>query len=176
MTIKSNKAILKSLIRLLIHAYIKYILYRERRGIKMKHNKLFLALLAASSAHAEVSRRAFTELGLTEGQPKILYILKREPGPVQKELAALCGIRQSTLTVLLSKLEQQKYIYKEPDSVSGGKKAYRIHLTKEGNAMAEQLEQIVENLEEQGFTGFSIEEREQLLEMLDRVENNMKKD
>lgn len=142
----------------------------------MKLDKLFLALLASSSAHAEASRKAFTKLGLTEGQPKILYILKRNPGTVQKELAPLCGIRQSTLTVLLSKLEQQRFIYKEPDSVSGGKKAYRIHLTKEGHAMADQLEQIVESLEEKGFTGFSDDEREQLLEMLGRIEDNMKMD
>lgn len=73
----------------------------------MVHDKLFLALLGASSAHADASRKAFAELNLTEAQPKILYILRRTDGIVQKELAGICNIRPSTLTVMLSKMENK---------------------------------------------------------------------
>lgn len=86
----------------------------------MACDKIFLALLAASSAHAEASRKAFTAMGLTEGQPKVLYILNRQDGYVQKDLAEFCGIRQSTLTVLLSKMEKQNFIKKNPVMYQGG--------------------------------------------------------
>lgn len=140
----------------------------------MGHEMLFLGLLGASSAHADASRREFAKLELTEGQPKILFTLRRANGIVQKELAEVCKVRQSTLTVLLTKLEKQGYIYKDSCYVSGKKHAYRICLTEAGWKKADELEKVVEDLEEQGFTGFSEEERRLLLELLTRVEQNMR--
>lgn len=139
------------------------------------YEKLFLALLRASSAHGDASRKAFATLELTEAQPKVLYILRREDGIVQKKLAEICNIRQPTLTVLLAKMEKQNYIYKETCYVSGRKRAFRIWLTEEGKKKAEQLEDVVEELERKGFAGFSEEERITLLEMLCRVEENMRR-
>lgn len=131
-------------------------------------------MLGTSSAHADASRRFFADLGLTEGQPKILYILRRNPGILQKDLAELCGIRPSTLTVLLRKMEVENFIYKESCSVSGGKKAYKICLTNEGQAMADRLEEVVEFLEKKGFSGFSEAERKTLLALLSRIDANMR--
>ena len=121
----------------------------------MEREKLFWALIKAQSAHAEASRKVFNSLGLTEGQPKILYLLRRNDGYVQKELAEFCGIRQSTLTVLLDKLEERNLIRKEKTYVSGMKRAYRIYLTEEGKEKAEELEVEVEKLEVQSYIGFS---------------------
>ncbi|MCI9079528.1 MAG: MarR family transcriptional regulator [Lachnospiraceae bacterium] len=141
----------------------------------MSHDKLFLALMGAYSSHADASRIEFINLGLTEAQPKILYILKRADGIIQKDLAELCNIRPSTLTVMLSKMEKQNYIYKDPCYVSGKKRAYSIHLTEEGQEKAEQLENIVESLENKGFMGFTTKEKQNLLDMLGRIEKNMRK-
>ena len=105
---------------------------------------------------------------------KILYILLCKDGVVQKDLAEICGIRQSTLTVLLGKLEEQGYIYKETCYVSGRKRAFEIYLTEQGREMAQKLEQVVEELEEKSFAGFSQQEKVALLEMLSRVELNLK--
>ncbi len=141
---------------------------------KVEREKLFWALIKAQSAHAEASRIVFNRLGLTEGQPKILYLLRRNDGIVQKELAGICGIRQSTLTVLLEKLEGKNLIRKEKTYVSGMKRAYQIFLTDEGKAKAEELEVEVERLEEQGYRGFSEEDRDMILKLLAQVEKNMK--
>ena len=140
----------------------------------MVYDKIFLALLATSSAHAEASRKVFAELGLTEGQPKVLYILNRKDGYVQKDLAEICGIRQSTLTVLLTKLEQQNFIEKRVCHVSGGKHANRIYLTKEGRVMAEHLEDAIEDLEQKTFKSFTKEEREGLVRLLSKAEENIR--
>lgn len=136
-------------------------------------DKFFLALIKTQAAHAQLSRERFQELGLTEGQPKILYRLNRQDGYVQKELAKVCGIKQSTLTVLLGKLEERNFIMKKTAFVSGGKRAYRIYLTDEGKEMAQSVDEIVEELEEKSFSGFSGEEREKLLELLGRAESNL---
>ena len=105
---------------------------------------------------------------------KILYILRRNDGIVQKDLADYCGIRQSTLTVLLTKMETQGLICREACYISGGKRAFRILLTNEGHAIADRLEEVVEELEAKCFSGFSEKEREQLLNMLTKVEGNIK--
>lgn len=138
------------------------------------HDKIFLALLETSSAHSELSRSEFSKLMLTDGQPKILYILRRQDGYVQKELAEICGIKPSTLTVLLSKMEKINLIKKEKDIVSGGKRAFKIYLTDKGKDIANKVENIVEKMEERSFKGFSPDEKKQLLEMLGKISDNLK--
>lgn len=136
--------------------------------------KLFLALMDTYAAHAEASRREFQKLDLTEGQPKILYILRKQDGQVQKDLAKICKVKQPTLTVLLQKLENIGLIRKESCTVSGGKYANRIFLTEEGREKAEQLEEVVEELEKRGLKDFSPEESRWLLSMLGKVAENMR--
>ena len=138
------------------------------------HDKLFLALLDTYAAHAETSRREFQKLDLTEGQPKILYVLRREDGQVQKDLAETCKVKQPTLTVLLQKLESKGLIRKESCTVSGGKYANRIFLTEEGQEKARELEDVVEELERKGLKDFSPEENKQLFSMLAKVAENMR--
>lgn len=138
------------------------------------YEKLFLALIDSSSAHAEASRKIFSTLALSEGQPKILYILRRQDGLMQKNLAALCGIRESTLTTLLSKLDEKGLVRRERKLTTTGKSSFAVFLTEEGRKIAERLEQEVERLEECSFRGFSREERETLLSMLSRITHNLR--
>ncbi len=140
----------------------------------MEREKLFWALIKAQSAHAEASRKVFNSLNLTDGQPKILYLLRRIDGCVQKDLAECCGIRQSTLTVLLDKMAARNLIRREKTYVSGMKRAFQVFLTEEGRAKAEELEIEVEKLEEQSYRGFSEEDKDTILRLLAQVEKNMK--
>jgi len=140
----------------------------------MVHNKIFLALLGASSAHSDSSRKVFTALDLTEGQPKILYLLRLHDGIVQKELAEKCNIRQSTLTVLLTKMEAVGLVRKETCYVSGMKRAYRVYLTELGREKAEALEVELVKLEDKAFKGFSAEDRQKILRWLAQIEDNLR--
>lgn len=140
----------------------------------MVYEKLFLALLGASAAHGQASRAVFSDLQLTDGQPKILYILNRGDGIVQKDLASLCGVKQSTMTGILAKMERDGLIYKESCYVSGMKRAYKIFLSDHGKDMADILEVEIDRLEEKGFKDFSDYEKAVLLKLLSKVEENMK--
>ena len=142
----------------------------KRRAMQ---DKLFLALMNTQGAHAEWARKEFEALGLTEGQPKILYILRVIEGCVQKELAAACKIRESTLTVHLLKLEGLGYIEKRQVCVSGGKSAKAIYLKDSGRKMADRIFEIVEGLEEKSFRRFSEAEKKKLFELLCRIEENL---
>ena len=136
-------------------------------------DKLFIALLNAYSAHSKKSRNACQTLGLSSGQPKVLYVLKQNEGKLQKEIAELCAVEQSTMTVLVKSMETKNWIRREPVVVSGGKRAYSLYLTAEGNDLAQKIESVVENLEKAGFQGFSEAEKASLLVLLGRVEENL---
>ena len=136
-------------------------------------DKIFIALMRAQGAHAAASREKFVQMDLTEGQPKVLYILRRKEGILQKELASMCNISQPTLTVLLDKMIKKDLVRKEVCSVSGGKRGYQIFMTEFGKQKAEELEIVVEELEKQSAKGLSGEEIQLLLKLLDRVETNL---
>ena len=129
--------------------------------------------METTAAHAARSREGFQKLGLTEGQPKILYILMRRDGCIQKELAECCRIMPSTLTVMLSKLESKGYIHKESMLVSGGKHAYRVWLTEKGWEIAGKVDDLVETLEARTFQGFTEKEKEEMFELLGRAADNL---
>lgn len=135
--------------------------------------KIFIELLRTQGAHAELARVGFQKLNLSEGQPKILYILLRTEGCVQKELADIARVRPSTMTVLLDRMEKQELIYREETKISGGKRAYKIFLTEKGKEFAYKVEKLVDELEERSFKGFSKEERILLFELLARVGDNL---
>lgn len=133
----------------------------------------FLSLLELSVAHANKSREGFKKLDLSEGQPKILYILEKQDGHLQKDLADLCRIRQSTLTVMLGKMEEKNLVYKEKVLVSGGKRAYSIYLTEHGRDMAEKVKKLMEETDGNCLKGFTEEEIKKFLELLNRASRNL---
>lgn len=136
-------------------------------------DKIFLALLETQGAHGKLARKEFQKMNLSEGQPKILYILLKTEGCVQRELAERAQVRPSTMTVLLDRMEKQGYVYREETKVSGGKRAYKVFLSDEGKRLAHRVDELVEELEEKSLKGFSGEERKKLLEMLGRVAENL---
>ena len=133
----------------------------------------FLKLLETSSAHMQKSREGFQKLDLTDGQPKILYILYIKDGHTQKELASLCKVRESTLTAMLGKMEKGGFIYKEKAIVSGGKRAFRIFLTDAGRKKGKEIMDLVTRIDNASLDGFSEQEVEMFFDMLGRVTENL---
>ncbi len=135
----------------------------------------FLELMRTYQSHKAASRAAFAKLGLSEGQPRILYTLKRIDGCVQKELAYSCCISEATLTVMLKKLIEKNYVRKETVFINGGKRAYAIWLTDEGRKKADEIESFTDKIDLQCLSGFSEKEKEQLFNYFDRICDNLGK-
>lgn len=134
---------------------------------------IFLALMDTQKSHWNRSRKGFQELDLSDGQPKVLYILRAIDGCVQKELAKACDIKPSSMTVMLDGLEKKGYVRREETKVSGGKRAFKVCLTKEGREMADKVFWLMETIEEESFEGITEEERLQLFALLRRVKENL---
>jgi len=137
--------------------------------------KLFLSLMDTQKSHWNRSRKGFQELDLSDGQPKVLYMLRFIDGCVQKDLAKACDIKPSSMTVMLDGLEKKGYVRREETKVSGGKRAFKVCLTKEGKEIAEKVFWLIETIEEETFEGITEEEQQLLFSLLKKVGNKVEK-
>ena len=134
---------------------------------------IFLSLMDTQKSHWNRSRKGFQALDLSDGQPKVLYILRMKNGCVQKDLAKACDIKPSSMTVLLDGLEKKGLIKRVQTKVCGGKRAFQIYLTEEGLIMAEKVYLLMDCIEEEAFEGITEQEKEQLFSLLRRVKDNL---
>lgn len=134
------------------------------------------ALIQASCLHRTVSREKFQKLDLSEGQPKILLHLLSSNGILQKELSHVCNVKPATMTALLQNMLAQNLVMKKEIRVSGGKRGYLIFLTEHGRELAYQVVDIVDGIEEISFQGFTEQERDQLIFLLNRVSDNLRQE
>lgn len=135
--------------------------------------RLHEALIRSSAAHRKRSRQRFQELDLSEGQPKVIAHLLKEQGVTQRELAAKCRVEPATMTSTLNSMSEKSLIRREGAHVSGGKRANRIYLTEHGMEMAGEVIQIVDELEEISYRGFTADERATLVALLSRITENL---
>lgn len=136
-------------------------------------NQLHYALIRTYFTHRHRSRQEFQALDLSDGQPKILLHLLSGDGVLQKELSGQCGVRPATMTSLLQNMQSKGLVKKEETRVSGGKRGYLIFLTEKGRSLACQVKEIMEQVDEISFAGFSEQEKEETMRFLDRIVRNL---
>ncbi|MBQ8821376.1 MAG: MarR family transcriptional regulator [Lachnospiraceae bacterium] len=134
---------------------------------------LFISTRDTQNLHWKRSKKGFQELELTDGQPKVLFVLREYEGCVQKDLAGMCDVKPSSMTLLLDGLEQKGLIERVKTIIPSGKRAFRIFLTQKGKAVADKVYELMETIEEECFEGISEEERQQLFDLLRRVRENL---
>lgn len=107
----------------------------------------FLSPLHKASRQITMYLEAHTrELGVSPLEGHILtYLRKYAPAPVG-ELVRVFGIKQSTLTSLLDRLEQAALLRRElnPDD----RRSFLIHITDRGRELTARLNRLLEKLED----------------------------
>ena len=138
-----------------------------------KIQRLHVALIQCYTAHKKCSFQEFQKLNLTTGQPKVLYILHQKEGYLQKDLAKRAHVEPATMTSILDNMMKKGLIYKEPTLVSGGKRANAIFLTEKSRDMSIKVNKIVDDIEKLSFQGFSDDEKQLLVNLMERVQSNL---
>ncbi len=139
----------------------------------MRRDFLHVMLIRASASHKKRSRQSFQRLNLTEGQPKVLSILRGMEGCQQKELAKACRVEPATMTSLLRNMEQSDLVTRRNVQTATGKRANSIFLTDHGRELACEVMNIIEELELKAFQNFSSEEKETFLQLFAKVTENL---
>ena len=128
------------------------------------------AKLSKANMDARVSR-----YDVTPAQTHVLLYLQQHGGRVpQHELAEFLRVKPSTVNGVLDRMEEKGLVRR---SVSGSDARRRlITLTEKGAEQQALFQQSFLDAEEAMVRGFTQEERETLIALLDRVIQNLKED
>src|SRR5438067_1718494 len=86
------------------------------------------------------------ELGVSTAEGHLLsYLRSYAPCPIA-EILRVFGMRPSTMTSMLERLDQKGLLTREPDPED--RRSVRITLTRKGNVVAERINRLVHELEE----------------------------
>lgn len=135
--------------------------------------KLHKAIIKTSHLHRRQCHLAFYEVGLSEGQPKILNLLAFHNGCGQKDLARLCHVEPATITSILNGMEKAGLIYRKQNEKD--KRILNVYLTEEGILKQKQVKDIFAYVDEVCFKGFSEEEKEKAISLIARIATNLEK-
>lgn len=148
------------------------------RGVGMKQGidkigevTLHRAIIKLSKTHRNLRHEKFRNIGLTEGQPKVLNFLSRNDGCIQREIAESCNIEPATVTSLLSNMEKAELIYRTQNLEN--RRILNVFLTDKGKEAQKEVEKIFNQLDEKCFKDFSEEEKIKTIEILNRLYMNM---
>lgn len=87
------------------------------------------------------------------------------------DLARAAQLNPGAMTRLLDKLEARGYVTRVTDPAD--RRALHIHLTEAGTIIAHEINHCGQRVLERAFTGLDAAEREQLLQYLERVRDNL---
>ena len=120
-------------------------------------------------------RPYFIELGLTvgQGQPRILYELRKCDGMSQKELSDACLIEVTTMSRTLDKLEKMGLVNRTDNPEC--RRSWVISLTPLGEEKADKVIELFKMADEVFSDGMTAEEVEKLYALMDVVEKNIEK-
>jgi DNA-binding MarR family transcriptional regulator len=111
------------------------------------------------------------ELGIGSGQIFILKDLYHHDGIHQEVLVNHCQVHKANITRALSKLEENGFIRREADPLD--KRAKLIHLTAKAIEMKKEFFTIFKSWSEMLTQGFSEDEKDLTLKLLDRMAANV---
>lgn len=114
-----------------------------------------------------------TPYQLSIGQPKVLEYLSEEDGCVQKDIAKRCAIEPASVTSLLNKMEKDGLIIRK--TLHNNRRNLYVYLTDLGKEKAEHVKEVFSQVECYALDGLSEEEKELLLELLHKVNTNLKR-
>jgi DNA-binding MarR family transcriptional regulator len=97
------------------------------------------------------THKLFSEIGLSKGQPPILFVLWQEDGCTQREIARRLKLRPATITVALKRMERDELIYRRTDEKD--LRMSRVFLTTKGMELKSEIQRIMKTLEEECFHG-----------------------
>lgn len=122
------------------------------------------------SCYTKVENR-LQKYGIVKAQAQLLLLIKENDGCTQKDLASFVGVKYSSMSERLDKLEKSEYIERVVDE--DNLKYKRIYITKQGKLAAVQCKRILREIEETLFKGFNKKEKKQFEDYLNRMIENI---
>jgi len=110
-------------------------------------------------------------LGFGMSQMPVLHALKEGGALSQKELAQWAGVEQPTMAEMLARMERDGVVQREPNPKDG--RGSLTSLTRRSRLRLPKARAALIQGEHEAMAGFSAEEKELLLALLQRVVSNL---
>ena len=119
------------------------------------------------SKHRSMKRKE----GVHPGQMKLLSIISKNDGIIQRDLAEVLDMRPSSLTEMVSNLEKNSLISRKQDE--NDRRVMHVYLTEEGKKIIESFKQAKDELHDSVFSCLTLDEKEKMLEIVRKVNSSL---
>jgi DNA-binding MarR family transcriptional regulator len=115
--------------------------------------------------------RRVRRIGLTRAQWQVLNLLHRRPGASQTELAEMLEVERATAGRMVDRLQRKNWVERRADAAD--RRINRLYLTEEAAAIQAEMRRIGEDLLEDALAPLADDEREALVDMMERVKGRL---
>lgn len=133
---------------------------------------LHYLLMKANSMFARKVMYEANKIGLTSGQPKVLYFLSKFKEADQKTIANYLEIEPTTVGSILLGMEKSGLI--ERKQREGNRRSLYVSLTEKGIEVSNSMEKIFEDAENIATDRLSEKDKEKLKKLLIEMCNSLK--
>jgi len=134
-------------------------------------DSLYYLFLEIQRLHYYRTHVLLDEIGVYHGQPPMLFILNKNDGLSQKEIADMLKVKASTITVMLKRMEKAGIVERRQDRED--QRVSRVYITEEGRELCKKASDVMKNIEAECFGNFSVEERIILKRLFMQMKDNL---
>lgn len=138
---------------------------------KVDKDSLYYIFLEILRLHHYRTHVLLDEIGVYPGQPPLLFIINKEGGQSQKELADRLKIKPATITVMLKRMEKANLVERKQDAED--QRISRVYITDEGEKICIKAMEVMKSLEKECFENFTLEEEVVLRRLLMQMRDNL---
>lgn len=120
--------------------------------------------------HMRRSRAVLEKYDLYAGQPPLLFLLLKEEGQRQKDIAKALNIQAATVTVMVKRLENAGFIEKREDNQD--KRISRLYLTDKGRDACINVKEAMHDVNMKVFEALTEEERAIFRKLVKKINNH----
>lgn len=144
-------------------------------SVRSKDDRLIYLIFTAQHRLRMHIRDQLTAAGvkITLEQAGILFLLKAEDGQAMSQLSRLLLLDNSTVTGLIDRLEKSGFVLRKADPKD--RRIFLIHITGQGIKEVDKAKPVINKVNEEIRTDFSMEEMESFKKILNSFVAKFKK-
>lgn len=135
------------------------------------HAPMSEALFRSARVHRIMASSLLRDTGLYAGQELLMMRLWERGEQRQADLIKTLGLDPSTVTKMLQRLEQAGFVTRRPSP--DDRRAVVVDTTRAGRALRDRVKQAWRDLEAATTAGFTKDEYDQAMRVLNRIEANL---
>lgn len=138
----------------------------------MADTRLYKHITRLMRESAAFSGRRLSRIGMHPGQPALLALVARGTRLSQKEIAEELMLAPSTVNIMLGRMERAGWVARS--RCEGNGRCTTVSITPAGTELFERMLALEATITDEIFVGFTDEERERFVDLVDRLAMNMK--